>query len=452
MTWTARIHADAKFGLGDSPLRVMSGVTLWLALALTGLTACSVDITPAPRGFTPTLPLPTLSATTPTPALSNATPSIGASEVVTLTIWAPEEFAPSAVRGGAILQRQVDEFTRTHPKIAIQYALKSRYGRGGLLDFMLQVQSLVPARLPDVVLIDSREVDAGAQANVFQPLERDLPAGAFADLLPPARAIAQYNGQHLVMPLILDLQHLVYNQQVVREPPATWDKFLAANVPLTFPADGDDAFLLQYLDNNGRLTASPQSGALDVGATTTVLTFYQRARAANLVPDVVFGLKTTHDVWPFFAAGQAALAQVEASDYVAERDRTPNANYAPVPTREGRATTLVNAWCFAIVASDASRHVAAAEFLNWLSDPTRIAEWSNAAHTIPARRSAFALAVRPREYADFLLKLMDTGFVAPTFAERAPYSAAWRAALQSVLRGQATPGEASLKAAQSVLP
>jgi ABC-type glycerol-3-phosphate transport system substrate-binding protein len=451
MTRDARLFMESGSAFRGLNERVFCRAAVAFLLILFASTSCSsTPPAPTPPGGGGRLLAPTPTATRPRALDASPTrnPAIEASQTITLTIWVPEEFAPEAAQGGVVLKREVDEFTRAHPYVAVNYVLKSRYGTGGLLDFLIKLQALVPERLPDVVLIDSRDVDQAARAELLQPLDRDLPSGAFVDLLPPAQKLAEYDGQWLTLPLTLDLQHLAYNTKVVHEPPATWDQLLKGGAPFAFPADDDDAFLFQYLENRGRIAHSPEPAPLNASVTTSVLTFFQRARASNLVPDSVLGIKSTHDVWSLFAEGQVPLAQVEAGDYLAEHGRIPGAGFAPLPTVDGASTTMVNGWNFAILTRDQRRHDAAAEFLNWIDEPSRLAEWATAARMVPARRSAFALSVMPRDYGDFLISILESGMVAPTFADRAPYAGAWHSAMQAVLRGQATPSEAASKAAQ----
>ncbi len=435
--------------LGNALIRNAAYILLFLLIILTACNSQTASPTPLLKASPPA----------PTPALANASPApptyvptVQAASAITLTVWAPEEFTTEAAQGGQVLQQQIEAFASEHPTIHVNYVLKSSYGQGGLLDFLLQVQSLVPARLPDIVVLDSREVDAAANAELLQPLEQDLPAGAMVDLLPPAQKLARYAGHWLVLPWTLDVEHLAYNKQAVAAPPSTWDKMLASDATLAFAGDDDEAFLFQYLQNHGRLPVVKQSSPLDVSVITAVLTFFQKARAANLVPDSALAIKSAHDVWPLFADGQTPLAEVDASDYLANGARVANAGYAPLPTQDGSASALVSSWNYAIVTSDPERHAAAAELLDWLDDPARLAEWAGAAHLIPARRSAFVQAVAPSDYADFLRNLIANGLVAPTFAERAPYEAGWHSALQAVLRGQSTPSEAAVKAAQAPAP
>ncbi len=419
---------------------------------LLALAACSTQTPSSLPGATPGTVTPTPLPATETPIVPTAVPTIGPTSNITLTVWAPEEFSPESAHGGQVLQAQLDEFSRSHPDIRVNYVLKNREGKGGLLDFLLKVQSLVPERLPDLIVLDSKQMDAVAKADLLHPLDHDLPAGAMADLIPPAQKFARSDGAWLSLPVTLDIQHLAVNKQSVRTPPATWDQLLSGTASFAFPADDDDAFLFQYLQNHGRLSTATQPTPLDPAVILNVLTFFQRARAANLVPDSTMSVKTVHDVWPVFAEGHAAMAQVDASDYLAGSSKVPNTSFAPLPTQDGTPATLVSSWNYGIVTADPRRQAAAAELLNWLNEPSRIAEWATAANMVPARRSAFAQATMPPEYADFLLTLLENGIVAPTLAERAPFGSGWHDALQAVLRGQSTPAEAAPKAAQLANP
>ena len=368
----------------------ISGCASVAIFLLAGLIACAsappvpTSTAPASRSDSQTQ-TPDSGVTEPAARLASPSPTLalGASKTITLTIWAPEEFSPEAAQGGGVLRRQVEAFAHARPDIAVKFELKSPHGKGGLLDFLVKVQSLVPDRLPDLILIDSREVDVAARTGLLQPLDRDLPSGAFADMLSPAQTLAEHDGQWLTLPLTLDVQHLAYNTKAVSEAPATWDDLLKDGVLFAFAADDDDAFLFQYLENQGRIANSQQPAPLNVSLTTSVLTFFQRARSANLVPDSVLAIKSAHDVWPLFAGGQAQLAQVEASDYLAEHGNVPNTGFAPLPTQDGGAATLVSGWNYAIITQDANRHAAAAAFLNWIDEPSRLAEWAAAAQMVP---------------------------------------------------------------------
>jgi multiple sugar transport system substrate-binding protein len=459
-TFAVRLLEDPGYAAASCiSVRQVVCCGLGVLLLLSALMACNG--TPTVSTSTPPSPvnigLPPASTTAVTlvpsrPVSINPTATPGSAQSLTLTVWAPEQFSPEAAQGGDVLQHQIDAFSIAHPGISIKFQLKSPYGKGGLLDFLVQVHSLVPERLPDMIVIDSREADIALRTGLLQVLDRDLPSGDFADLLAPAQTLAKRGGQWLVLPMTLDVQHLAYNKKLVPVPPATWDDLIKIGAAFAFPADDDDAFLFQYLEDQGRISGSQEPAPLNVSVTTSVLTFYQQARMANLVPDAVLSVKTVHDVWPLFAEGQAPLAQVEASDYLAGSASMPNAGFAPLPTQDGLATTMVSGWNYAIITTDSRRHAAAAEFLNWIDEPSRLAEWAESAQMVPARRSAFAVAIQPRAYGDFLLGLLDKAIVAPTFADRAPYGDSWHTALQQVLRGQATAGEAALTAAQVLAP
>lgn len=421
-----------------------------LAPNSTPIASASTHASSSDNRVSSTQNIPVAESKTALPAPISGSP-IAADQTITLTVWSPEAFSPEAAEGGQVLQGQIQSFEQTRPNIHVKFELKNPYGKGGLLDFLTKVQTLIPERLPDIILIDSREMDVAARTGLVQTLDRDFPSGTYADMLPPAKTLANHDGVWLSLPIVVDVQHLVYNTKSVSSPPASWDDLIKANAPFAFPAAGDDAFLFQYLENQGRISNSPQPAPLNISVTASVLSFYQRAHANNLVPDSVLGIKSTHDVWPLFADGEVPLAQVEANDYIAEHGRVPNTGFAPLPTLDGSATTIVSSWNYAIVTNDPGRHAAAAAFLNWIDDPARLGEWAIASQMVPARRSAFAASISPRDYGDFLLRLLDNSIIAPTFAERAAYADSWDLALQDVLRGQATPSEAALKATQALL-
>jgi ABC-type glycerol-3-phosphate transport system substrate-binding protein len=445
---------------------------LWIGLIASGLTACQalttlmppptrvetpgVAFTPPPTRIAPSLTSTVALTPSPTRIIPRATPTIrpgptlSVSETITLTVWLPEDLAPGETRAGRVLRAQYDAFDQAHPQIRLDVLLKKPYGKGGLLDFLLTAQTVVPDLLPDVIALDAREVPAAARAGLLQPLDADFPAGTFADLFDPAQKMAQRAGHWIALPALLDVQHLVYDPRVLTTAPRSWDDVLTGSEAFLFPADGDDGFLLQYLSLGGRVVDEGGQPVLDVPETAQVLDFYLRARNAGLISDAALGLKTVGDVWPIYAAGQAAMAQVSGRQYFTEREKLTQGAYAAVPTREGQSATLATGWVYAVVTRDPARHTAAVEFLRWLHSPDNLGRWAATARQFPASRSAFAIAVEPAGYADFARDLLDHAYAMPADEQIARSSRAWRLAVAAVLKGQATPNEAALEAAKAV--
>lgn len=404
------------------------------------LSACSQ---PSPR-TTPERLTPTPAASpagSPPASATRLVPlptAAGTSDQIALKVWAPEELSPTASRGGDVLRRQIAAFRVEHPDIDVSYELKGAHGKGGLVDFVLQVNDLVPERLPDVVIVESRELEPLARAGLVQPLNREFAAGIFLDLFTPAQGIASENGIFTNLPVAVDAEQLIYDSRRIKDPPATWDQLIALKTSFAFAADSTDVFLFHYLENGGVLPANADS-ALSRGALETVLGYYQRLRREQVLGDNALAFRTSGDVLPSFQSGETPLAEVQARDWLEKRAGLTDAALAPLPTHDGRATTWVTAWSYAVLVRAPERNRAALQFVEWMNEPARVAEWANVAQRIPARKSAFADALGTTPYADVLWLCLENGIAAPSLQAQQPYVDSLQAAVQAVLRGQLSP-------------
>ncbi len=369
------------------------------------------------------------------------------SSALTLTLWIAEEIAPGATPAGRMLKNQLDAFTAANPNIHIQVVPKKSYGKGGLLDLIMTTHAVLPSRLPDLITLDLSEVPLAAQAGILYPLDGILPIQVNGDFFPFAVQASRYANQWVSVPFASNVEHLVYNRVLVRKAPQTWDELTKQKGTLLLPLGGDAGFLLQYLSlrptPNGATSLSP----LDVSATTLVLSFIKQAHDLGLMPETALNFKTADEVWPTFAAGRAAMAQVSASRYLTERSKLPNALYAAVPTRGGKVTTLATGWSLAIVTRDPARQEAAARFIQWIVQGERLAPWLRAAHLLPTSRSTLLLTVDPPEYAGFLQEQLEGAAPLPPASTFSGQAEAWRAAIGAVWNGQMTPDEAARNAA-----
>ncbi len=427
---------------------------MWLAGLVLWLAACGAanSVTPSPAAITPvTTPTPLITAPASpvqTGLAPTRVPEIETDLPITLTVWVPEDFAPSAELGGDVLSAQLAEFETAHPNVQIKYVLKASYGKGGIVDWLVQLHELMPDHLPDTAIVDSRELDVLQKQGLLHPLNRDLPSGAYWDLFQPAQTIAKRNNTWLDQPLVVETEHLVYDTRRIETPPATWEQVLATKNAFAFPADSPDAFMFQYLENGGTLAS--EHSASDTNVMQSILDYYQRARANGNLNDTTAVLKAATEAMPLFAKGQVPMAQVDARDFLMARQELPNALPAAIPTRDGRASSLVSSWSFVVLTSNPERQQAALDYLEWLNEPAHLGEWAHAAQMIPASKSAFAQTIEPQAYADLLWSLLENGIAAPDLDKQAPYADAWHNAVQAVLNGQLSPEDAAFRAIQTL--
>jgi ABC-type glycerol-3-phosphate transport system substrate-binding protein len=220
----------------------------------------------------------------------------------------------------------------------------------------------------------------------------------------------------------------------------TWDELYRQKGQIVLPLAGDDAFTLQYASTTN---IGEGDVSLELTTTTLVLNFFKRARDLGLIDDSALTLKNAEDSWSLFAKSQVAFAQVSTAKFLSERDKVPDAQFALVPTRDGKSATPVSGWAFAMTTNDPSRQAAAARFIQWLMASDRLTTWVRAAHHLSPSRSMMNSVVTPAEYATFLRDLLERGIYVPRTPANEKIAAAWRTAIAGVMKNQITPDEAA---------
>jgi ABC-type glycerol-3-phosphate transport system substrate-binding protein len=394
--------------------------------------------TATPRSSLAITSVPTFVAQT-TVATSAVTRVPISTTAITLTLWTVPDLAPGTTPAGRIMQNQLDAFRAANPNIHVNPVLKKPYDKGGVLDFLQTTSAVVPAQLPDLVVLDLAQVPLAAQAGLLQPLESILPVELANELFPFAQRAARYRDQWVAVPYVADVEHLVYNTSVVKKPPLTWDHFLTQKEPMLLPLGGDDAFLAQY----AALAPLNETPSFDWASTTLTFTFFKRARDAGLLSDATIGLRTVDETWALFVARQAPMAQVSATRYLSERDQYPGIRFAPLPTRDGKIISVATGWAFAITTKEPARQLAAARLIQWLVGTEQLVAWARVAHRLPATRIALLLTIEPFDYAAFLREQMDNAVYLPRTPAYVKAAEAWRTALANLWKGQTTPEEAA---------
>jgi ABC-type glycerol-3-phosphate transport system substrate-binding protein len=423
------------------------------------LAGCELPLAqPTPTGgaltSAPTEPPSTAPVSTGQPPTS--TISIPAPAAITLTIWTTEVFSPTqAITTGMILATQAAAFEETHPDVRLKFVLKKPYGKGGILDFLLATEAVVPDLLPDLVLIDVDELNTAVQANVIQPLDQLIPADIVADLYTFARDAATANGQLYGLQLWADLDHLIYNTGKMTISPRSWPGVLSNPGPYIFPAGGqsglvNDAFLIQYLAARPQPSdTSSETPFLEQEALVGVLQFYMDGVSQGVFPAEIVDYHNTDDCWRAYQAGDAALAQVSAHRYLADRDRLQSTAVAAIPSINGPAASLGRGWAMALVAADPDHQAAATDFLVQIMAPDVNSAWAQAANYLPTRQSSLANWDQIELYTRFVQQQLQAARARPIIANYAQVASALQIAVEEVVAGTASPEEAAAEAIES---
>jgi len=402
-----------------------------------------VTRTPAPVG-----PIPSpQSASTPAPI----------TDTLTLTWWTPEFLSPKASGPvGPLLAGQIADFEAVHAgKVRISTVIKARYGKGGLLDFLRTAQPVAPSLLPDVIALDLVEVEQAAALGLVQPLDGLLPREITPTLYAFARQSGQLDGRTLAVPWVADAEHVVYDRHRVSTPPDTWTGVLAEKITYLFPAgspqslsvtglteDVQSTFLAQYFSAGAGLDARTRRLTVQEQPLVRVLNFYRDATEAGLLPKNAINLVGLDECWAIYAQGGAALANVSARRYLANRESLSDTGYALMPGWANPAPSVAGGWALLVTATDPARQKAAADFIAWLLMPERAGALAQAAGWLPTSPPALATwGVNP--YFEFLDRLLSSAIARPVGPEYTAAAGRLQRAVVAVLKNGSPPAEAA---------
>lgn len=429
-------------------------VVFVLLLTVTASLLIGCNFLPSQTTVEPSLPLPT--STVPQPTADPTEAALLEPSVITLTVWTTEAFSPTqTITSGQILAEQAAAFEAAHPDVRIEFTLKKPYGKGGILDFLINTQAVVPQLLPDLVIMDIDELDTAVQAELAQPLGELIPADLVSDLYPFARNAATHDGGLYGLQFLADLDHLAYDTGKMAVPPSSWPGVLSNPGPYIFPAGGqaglvNDDFLIQYLSLR---PWPPEDGAavsfLDAESLAAVLQYYQDGASRGIFPADIMDYHTTDESWDDFVAGQAAMTHVSAHRYLSDGNLPPGAAAAAIPAINGAAPAISRGWGLVLVTSEPTRQSAVVDLMVQLMSPEVNAAWSRAAGFLPTRQAALVHWDRGDSYTPFIHQRLQAVQPHPAIPNYARVAAALQQAVENVLTGAATPAEAASQVIES---
>jgi multiple sugar transport system substrate-binding protein len=442
----------------DTRLRVLlSALFMILALLLAALAGCG--LTPSPTPIVPVdSPVIIVPSTTPVPTVPSPMPTpIGpVPSFITLTIWGPEQLAPGeADAGRQVLQAQYRAFMSANPDLRLEYVLKAPYGEGGLLHFLLAASYAAPDILPDVVIIDAFELGTLPRAGLAQPLQELISEELREDLFPFAQETCTFDGDLVALQFETDIEHLAYYTRTLEAPPVTWADLFTESISYIFPAAGEggvvnDAFLIQYMAQGGRLVDEQGRLNLEPSAIQQVLRLYDEGINYGAISSRVLDLHSLEECWQAYAEGNITVSHISSWRYLTSRAVLRDTTFASLPTETGSAATMSRGWAFAIVTTDPQRQAAASQFIEWLMAPQNLAVWSYATNHLPTRSSALRLTGWPEDYTDFLAIQLQNAFFRPSTSEFDKIAQALQGAVEDVLTAERTPRQATLEVLDGV--
>lgn len=354
------------------------------------------------------LPGQTQPAQTATPALTSAPQDLAtppypapASGPVTLNIWLPPQWDPAVASStGKLLNERLRAFEARNPDVRILVRLKALEGSGGLLESLAAASAAAPLALPDLIALPYSQLESAALKSLLYPFDGQVMVDSV--WYEYARQLAQVHDSTFGLPFAGDLLLTAYRPAAIEAPPHDWESALKLGSALAFPAaDPQAKFLLaQYQAAGGVIQDSQGRPYLDEAVLKRVLTFYQQASQAGVMPFWLTQYETEEHVWQAFADQQVAMAAVWSSSYLSQAEGLSFASaFAPLPTSDGTPYTLASGWAWALASPDPARRLLAAQLAEFLVDPQFLAALTSVAGYFPPRSDALSgwgeAALRP---------------------------------------------------------
>jgi ABC-type glycerol-3-phosphate transport system substrate-binding protein len=435
--------------------RLLEACAAMFMLGLLGLfgAGCSLlDIlTPAPTATATA----TLAPATSTAEVATAQPvasPIVAPSTITLTVWSIASFAPGdATAADRVLAEQSELFTAANPDYYLDWVIKPASGTGNLREFLLSAQDVAPAILPDVVILRLRDLEYLARAGSLQPVNGLISADVQSDLFAFAQTAAVIDDQWYGIPFAADVEHAIYNSNIVDAPPLTWSDVLSDSISYGFPAGGqdgqvNDAFLIQYLALGGRLFDAEGLPALDLAPLTQVLSYYANGADEGVFTPEMLSYQNLDNVLTAYSDGDFSMCNTQSNLYLANRDRLRNTAFATIPTWNGTVATVGHGLTLALVTADPARQIAAGVLFDWFMDPEHLSEWLRASGHLPTRSSVMDSWSADDEYYAFARWQLTSAYYVPSAPVLNGIYAALQQAVRDVLSGVVDPAEAASRA------
>jgi ABC-type glycerol-3-phosphate transport system substrate-binding protein len=176
-----------------------------------------------------------------------------------------------------------------------------------------------------------------------------------------------------------------------------------------------------------------------------VLDFYSACVSTGTIsPTLVLRTRDAGQAWEQFQNGGGEIAVIPASRFWLEADETIAAG--AIPTQSGQPLSIGRGWALAMVADDPTRQSLAVLLLDWLIAPDHNGQWTQAAGYLPGTQGALRIWDVSNAGRAVLRSVMEAAVPPPRPEVMAVVGPAMQEAVDSVLRGWATPEEAAATA------
>lgn len=384
-----------------------------------------------------------------------------------LVIWLPEFLAPNLeTAAGDVLATAYTQFEQMHPELRLEVHIKTEVGEANIYDYVRSARKVAPAIVPDIIVVDSRQLWRLVDSISIQPLDRSA-IPELVDMYPFALNTATYKDEIYGIPYAADLLHMAYRKSIQQNVTATgqeqtaqeqqfsrknlptdWLTLLESENTYFFPANGENGFsnemlLAQYVSAGGQLTINGTVSNQE--ALISLFNFLTLGRERNIIPSFNAEDSDLNTIWAAFSNEDIVLVSTSTSRYLDERERLENIEFAQIPTRSGAPIAIGHTWLFVILTEHSDRRLLALELIQTLLEPSIQGLWSQFAHRLPTQQRAITTWRSNQPYDEFIQRLLDVAVALPNGLAFADFASRLQLAQSAVLSGELTPQQATIQ-------
>lgn len=414
-------------------------------LLLTAILIVSCGVLPSsPPEIDPT-------ATQPPPTPTETSPGVATPSNRVITLWVAPSFAPNPeTPAGALLSDHLTEFENQHANLSVEVRIKSRSGAGSLLTTLTAANVAAPSTMPDLVMLEAHSLSEAASRGLLIPLDGLLDIPAEPEWYPHALSPMRFDSQTVGMPFASETTILAFRTDLYPSAPRRIETLLAEGHSFQFPAGDPNAqfTLAQYIALAGTLTNANGEPVIRAEELGEVLSFYQAAVEANVLPLTVRQWTDETQTWSEIQARRTASAVVPLSLFIQEHDPEMLGG-SPLPTITDSGIGLADTWSWGLVAKSNQSSEIQVDLLTHLMDPAFLGPWTHALGLLPPNGATLAAWPEGTDSA-LVSRLVTVTRSIPPRSLRAGISAALLEAVEAVLTGTLTPAAAAQAAADAV--
>jgi len=367
-----------------------------------------------------------------------------------LRLWVPPQFAPdNGTPAGDLLQTRLDQYTAQRPDVRIETRVKASSGTGGLLDSLSTANAAAPLAVPDLILLPRASLEIAALKGLLFPYDGLTSILNEDDWYPFAQELARLQTSTFGLPFAADALVSLHRPAEIENPPVDWLSMLELGQPLAFPAAEEEAYftLAEYLSTGAQIQDAEGRPILDSPALTSVLTFYQEAEAAGVMPFWLTQFTTDEQSWEAFQENQVDMVITWTTRYLSTLSGDTTAS--PIITQDGTPLTLADGWVWALSNPQTERHALSVDLAEFLTQGEFLAQWTETAGYLPPRASALEgwsnVALR-----GLVEQIVQSARIIPPNDIMAVIGPALQQATVNVLKQQSNPVSAANEAVESI--